>query len=1148
MQRPMLAACNSKPLTLLNSCDNSADVVLDATGPTMTREQVPSEQSPPRRVISIRAGLLFAFALLVLLVLGSLLTASLLGTARLARDVAGSLMFALGRDTEFRLDDLFDPIRQKMIEDYAAIRQGHFSSKDADARRALLIPGLFSLPKVDSMMLADQKGGHFLVERYSEPIRRSALLSPMSDRLPAPDPSRLQFLTRDFRPAEWGETSRWALWEDAGRQLVQKWDLSLSGYDGRQRPWYRVAMAAFRDQTLPEAQAAASNLVAWTDVYPLYTAKGPGISAAVAARDPSGEILIVTYNLPLDEIAKFTMSAQPSPRGMMFVLTDDGRLLGPPRNSRSNNKPDADVPSLQPVAESGSPNVAEAVARWQADRGGQPDRFRLTLEDEPWWAGFTPFEFGSQHRFWIGVLLPESDLIPAARQYRGLIAAVGLLALLGAALLALRLARWFSRPLAELATQSQRIASLDLAETVPVYSHLSELDLLSATLGRMRDSLRKHISEREQSRREIAEREQQVRTLAENSPDLVVRHDREGRYRYANQAFAQATGLSLAEMIGRRMDEFAFFAEHVALWQRTIAQVFASGQSVTVEFELKTPAGLRRFESRAIPEVSADHAVASVLVVSRDITDRVATERALRQSEERYRTLIESAIIGIVVQQGGHVRYANPAALQMFGYQTPAEFPWQTDWSEHVAPAYRYELRSQTEAVLRGAHLPPHPGWQIIWKDGSHRWVQSSLTRVEWDGADAVLSFIRDITELHEAADRQSALEDQLREAQKLEAVGLLAGGIAHDFNNLLQVIGGNADLALAPEGQRHDRDAALGAIVTAVAQASQLTRQLLTFGRRQVLTWESVEINGLVANHLTMVRRLIPENIHIDYHAAPQPMVTEADRGQMEQVLLNLCLNARDAMPAGGQLSIAIEPVVLDAATAEQLCQRPAGPFVRITVSDTGHGMTAAVLERIFEPFFSTKPRDRGSGLGLAVVYGIIRQHGGHISARSEPGRGTEFVVLLPCATGEGVSTKEPPANPDQDQGSIAATILLAEDSEAVRRVAEKVLARFGARVIAVADGQQAVDRFTADPGQFDLLFLDIMMPGLSGFEVAARCRSLRPNIPVLFASGYAAESLGAKTEITANDTILRKPYDPEALRVAVRRLLARQRGRDQG
>jgi signal transduction histidine kinase len=462
----------------------------------------PPEPSPPRRVVSIRGGLLLAFALVVLLVVGSLLTASLLGTKRMAGDVAGSLMFALGRDAEFRLHDLFEPPRQKVMEDYAAIRQGRYSVKDAQVRRELLIPGLFALPKVDSMMLADLKGGHFLILRYSDPVRRSALLSPVAERLPVSNPSRLQFLTREFRPAEWGETSHWALWEDAGRQLVQEWDLSLSSYDARQRPWYKAAMAAFRDQTLPEAQAVASSLVAWTAVYPLFTTKAPSISAAVAARDPSGEILIVTYNVALDEIAQFTRSVRPSPRGMLFVLTDDGRLLGPPRETLTDNQPDADVPALQPVAQSSSPHVADAVATWQADHGGQPDRFRLALDGETWWAGFTPFEIGSGRRFWIGVLLPESDLIPVASQNRWFIVGVGLLTLLIAAGLALSLARWFSKPLAELAAQSRRIASLDLTETAPVHSHLGELDLLSVALGEMRDALRRYIVERDLSRQE----------------------------------------------------------------------------------------------------------------------------------------------------------------------------------------------------------------------------------------------------------------------------------------------------------------------------------------------------------------------------------------------------------------------------------------------------------------------------------------------------------------------------------------------------------------------------------------------------------------------------------------------------------------------
>jgi signal transduction histidine kinase/ActR/RegA family two-component response regulator len=847
--------------------------------------RVPGKQDSPRWIVGIRPGLLIAFAVVVVPVLCMLLMASLLGMARLSSGVAGSLMFALGRDAEVRLHSLFDPFRQKVLEDYAAIREGRYSVKDAETLRSMLTPGLFALPRVDSVALGDQSGGHFLVMRYNAAVRGSSLFAAMADSLPMPDSGRLQVVTREFRPAEWGDASRWALWEYGGRQVVQEWTQPLLGFDTRQRPWFRAAMEAFRDQTLPEAQAAGSSLVAWTDVFTPFAPTSPGISAAVAARDPAGDILVVSYNLPLDDVAQFTMSAQPSPRGMMFVMTDDGRLLGPPRAGRTE---DARRTSLQPIAQAGVPNVARAVSVWKGHLEGKSDLLRVALEGETWWAGFTPFDISPKRRLWIGMLLPESDLVPKARQYQRLIAGVGGLALILAAWVAMGLARRFAEPLAELAAQSRRIASLDLADTAPVRSRLAEVNLLSTAVRSMRDALRTYISN------------------------------------------------------------------------------------------------------------------------------------------------------------------------------------------------------------------------------------------------------------LHDAADRQRALEGQLRETQKLEAVGLLAGGIAHDFNNLLQVVAGNAGLALEADGDAVERRAALDAIVTTVEQASQLTRQLLTIGRRQAMHRERVEINSLVTSHMAMIRRLIPENIRIECRSATEPLIAAVDKGQMEQVLLNLCLNARDAMPYGGELSIAIEPVSLDAATAGRLCRRPAGPFARITVSDTGHGMTAAALERIFEPFFTTKTRDKGSGLGLAVVHGIIGQHGGHIAAGSVLGRGTQFVMLLPCELDEQVpATATPPAPPaDRDQGPVAITILLAEDDAAVRRAAERVLTRIGATVVSVADGPQAVDRFAAHPEGFDLLILDVMMPGLSGLDVAARCRELRPDIAVLFASGYAAESVGAQVRVTDNGAILLKPYDPETLRTAVRKL----------
>ena len=958
-------------------------------------------------------ALWLGFALLLLFVTAALSIASYLGTRSLARRQADSLMTGVRHETEVRLDRVFDPIRQKVLEDYASIRTGRYTTKAPTALKDRLHPNLFSLPQIDSLMIGDLTGSQFLVMRYTATVRASPLLAPVAERLPPPPsgPS-LQFFTRDFRPTEWGETSHWTLWDETGRTSLLSWELPLPGYDGRRRPWHQAAMSRFADLPLNEAHLASYELVAWTDVYPLFTTKKPGISASIAARDPAGRVLIVAYDLLLDEIAQFSTSARPSPNGRLFVLTDDNRVLGPPGDTRPAIIARQNAAILQPLDNTDYPEAAAALASWKTNHAHTPSQFSIRLDGVTWWAGFSPFEIGGGKMLWIGVLLPEADLAPAAAAHQRMILLVGALALLLAFLVAGWLARRIATPLTTLAGQARRIAGLDLGPAPEIHSSITELAGLSRTIAETRTALAERIAER----------------------------------------------------------------------------------------------------------------------------DKAAA--ALRRSETRYRSLIESALVGIVVHQDGLVRYANPSALQLFGYEGETVVD-RIRWETCVDPAIRTELDARCAAALRGETPPPHAGWPLLRRDGTRRWAQSSIAAIEWDGRPALLCFLRDITELRTATERQAALEDQLRHAQKLEAIGLLAGGIAHDFNNLLQVIGGNAQLAEDPALTDSERAESLREIGKTVQRAAQMTRQLLAFSRRQALAREETELNEFLAAHVKMIRRLIPENIRLDLQPSPHPIVVLADRGQLEQVLLNLSVNARDAMPKGGTLALRLEPVSLDRVAAIHLGRRPGEELARLTVADTGLGMDQSTLDRIFEPFFTTKPRDKGTGLGLAVVYGIVRQHEGHIEVFSQPGHGARFVIHLPFVKPGEKAAAQPAAQPPATTGR-SATILLAEDNDPIRRFATVALRRAGYTVEAVEDGQAAVERFQRDPASIDVLFFDVMMPRLSGFEAARRCLALRPDIPVAFASGYAADSPAEGESIPEGTQVLQKPYLTENLLTLIARLLA--------
>ena len=397
------------------------------------------------------------------------------------------------------------------------------------------------------------------------------------------------------------------------------------------------------------------------------------------------------------------------------------------------------------------------------------------------------------------------------------------------------------------------------------------------------------------------------------------------------------------------------------------------------------------------------------------------------------------------------------------------------------------------------------------------------------DSQSAVLSVSSDVTE-------RKRLEDQLRQAQKMEAIGLLAGGIAHDFNNLLTAIGGYTELVIQALDEQDPRREDLQEVAKAARHAGAMTRQLLAFSRRQILQSTVIDVNQLIADIQKLLRRTIPENIDLRLELNPALNPVRGDGGQLEQVILNLAINAGDAMAQGGQLRIVTENVNFDDAFAHRHAPMPAGPYIRLAVSDTGVGMPPETKARIFEPFFTTKARSQGTGLGLATVYGIVKQSGGFIWVDSEVGRGTTFEVYLPMVHEPLTPAAPVPTVADAAGGSQ--TILLAEDDDAVRRLARDVLTSKGYTVLDASDGDEALAIARQYSGAIELLITDVVMPGLSGPDLATRLSMERPDLRVLYTSGYA-ENVIMRAGMGHGLTLLAKPFLPGDLLIKVRELI---------
>jgi PAS domain S-box-containing protein len=529
-----------------------------------------------------------------------------------------------------------------------------------------------------------------------------------------------------------------------------------------------------------------------------------------------------------------------------------------------------------------------------------------------------------------------------------------------------------------------------------------------------------------------------------------------------------------------------------------------------------------------------------VIAAVRDITER-------KRAEAKFRSLLEAAPDAIVgVSTDGLIALVNTQAEALFGYERNQLIGRPV---ELLVPSAALNIHSPTpNPDFRDPRIRPDEAWIALAgrrADGAEFPAEVSLSSIETEEGLMVCAAIRDITERVEAQherDRMEAqlerdrLERQLHQSQRLESLGQLAGGVAHDFNNLLAAILNyasfvdeeiTAEIALRPSDDSARLSAVLddvGQIGAAAERAARLTHQLLAFGRREVIKPEIIDFNGIVGAVDGLLRTTIGEHVELITRCATDLDHVLADRGQMEQVLLNLAVNARDAMPTGGTLIIDTDNFVVDDAYAAEDPRLQAGPHVRLRVADTGTGMDRDIIERAFEPFFSTKPKEKGSGLGLATVYGIVNQAGGMVDLESDLGTGTTVTILLPSVTSAVAQPDTPTSNAHRSLGGE--TILVVEDEDLVLDVARRILSRHGYHVLAARGGAEALELINHHRGTIDLLLTDVVMPGLTGKQVAERVTELRPKIRVLYMSGYPESVITQQGVVQRGIHLVSKPF----------------------
>ena len=609
-------------------------------------------------------------------------------------------------------------------------------------------------------------------------------------------------------------------------------------------------------------------------------------------------------------------------------------------------------------------------------------------------------------------------------------------------------------------------------------------------------------------------------------------------YLYINEAAAKHEPGGRADLVGRSMLEVRqgventdFFAHYRRCMEERLPSRFQTSFTIF-------GGGTRSYQISVVPVPEG------IFVLSLDVTDREQAEKELRRSEERLRQAIRVSNTGIFDHDhSSDLVYWSPEQYAMYGVD-PSTPITVAEYLSRVHP----EDRERIAAAVRRAHDPAGDGFfdiehRLVRPDGTVRWTSiRSQTFFEGVGENRhpvrTVGAANDITERKQAEADKAKLEMQLFQAQKMESIGRLAGGVAHDFNNLLTVINGYTDLLLQGVSGGDPMEKSLQEIKKAGQRAAELTQQLLAFGRKQITMPKVLNLNHLVGDVENLLRRLIGEDISLATILSPALGRVIADPSQIVQVLMNLAANGRDAMPNGGRLRIETANIELDDRYEGEHPEATPGPYVRLTVSDSGSGMDAETRAHLFEPFFTTKKVGEGTGLGLATVYGAVKQAGGFIRVYSEPGRGSTFKIYLHRVQ-DAIETERAPCSP---AGTLhgTETILLVEDQPELRQLARTILESYGYEVLEASDAEEAMRLAERWSAQIHLMLTDVVMPGMNGWELANRMKRLRPDTKVIYMSGYAANASPGEIQEAGID-YLQKPLTPDDLVCKVREVLER-------